>query len=167
MGTRQGFRALAPLVFELWTKMCFRDTAEGQKLKIFKIFELYHVGCLYRGFLTRWIDCRCLFYSMMIDFCDNGQKPVFLNPWRVKIPWFQSSKLCNFSCLSRGFLTGWIDSWCLFCCRVIGFRDNGLDHIFQNPWHVLNTGRWEKVMPFFASYLTLFQNNLWAPVKVF
>ena len=53
VGTRQGLRALATLVFELLTKMCFWDTAEGQKFEIFKIFELYHVGCLYRGFLTR------------------------------------------------------------------------------------------------------------------
>ena len=131
VGTRQGFRALAPLVFELWTKMCFRDTAEGQKLKIFKIFELYHVGCLYRGFLTRWIDSWCRFYSMVIGFWDNRPKPVFLNPWRVKIPWFQSSKLCNFRCLSRDFLTGCINSWCLFYSMVIGFRDFEPKHVLR------------------------------------
>ena len=53
VGTRQGFRALAPLVFELWTKMCCADTAEGQKFKIFNVFEFRHAGCLHRGFQTR------------------------------------------------------------------------------------------------------------------
>ena len=61
-------------------------------------------------------------HKLVIGFWDNGPKTVFLNPWRVKIPWFQSSKLCNFWCLSRGFLTGWIDSWSLFYSGVIGFR---------------------------------------------
>ena len=53
VGTRQGFRALSPLVFELLTKTCRADTTEGQKFEIFKLSELCHVGCLHRGFLAR------------------------------------------------------------------------------------------------------------------
>ena len=58
-------------------------------------------------------------------FAIMGRNLFFWTRGGVKIPWFQSSKLCNFRCLSRGFLTGWIDSWCLFYSRVIGFRENG------------------------------------------
>ena len=121
VGTRQGFRALAPLVFELWTKTCRADTAEGQKFKIFNVFEFHHAGCLHRGFQTRWIDSWCLFYSRMIGFRDNGQKLAFLTQRGSKIPMYQSSKLCHYRCLNWGFLIRWVYSWPSFYSKMIKF----------------------------------------------
>ena len=52
VGTDQGFSALGPSVFEIWTKTCFSEPTEGQKYKIFKVFEFCHAYCVHMGFQT-------------------------------------------------------------------------------------------------------------------
>ena len=86
MGTRQGFRALGAFVSELWTKTCRTDTAEGQKFKIFNVFEFHHAGCLHRGFQTRWIDSWCLFTLRWLVFGITGQNLLFWTHGGSKIP---------------------------------------------------------------------------------
>ena len=90
-GYASRFQSSSTFGFRVMDQNVLDGHREGSKSKIFKIFELNHVRCLYRGFLTRWIDSWCLFYSRMIGFCDNGPKPVFLNP-----RWGQNTMVSKF-----------------------------------------------------------------------
>ena len=103
-------------------KMCM-SRKYGKISNFFNFPEYRHVGCLNRGFWTRWIDSRCLFYLK------TTLKHIFIHA-RAHACMCKSARTCaifgfglflkyrHVGCLNRGFWTRLIDSRGLFYLKI-------------------------------------------------
>ena len=82
-GARQGFRALEPFVFEIWTQTCFSEPEEGQNFEIFNVLNFAMLG-VYIGVFEPAESIPDVYFTIgRLVFEIMGQN-LFLNPSRAK-----------------------------------------------------------------------------------